>query len=160
MTAGHLVALNGYLYTQNNVAFAQCILRQNSGNADAAFCKITNASYTPVNTLSGHPDMTLSLYESNPPQSSTVYKLGLEEWGICQGSITSTNFSITVGNDYFYGLSTAYYTCAPGDSGGIVFSLSDTGVRYTVGIHKGKSGTNGIYSKAMAINSNFDASRY
>ena len=47
LTAGHVVNSGSYISSTGGVAFAKCISRQYGGTADAAFCKITNSSYTP-----------------------------------------------------------------------------------------------------------------
>lgn len=62
-------------------------------------------------------------------------------------------------------LTKATYTCASGDSGGIIYSyVSSKNQRYTVGIHKGAVTTNGTtyayYSKADIVLSTLYLDRY
>ena len=160
LTAGHVVALGGYLYTQNGAPFAQCILRQESGNADAAFCKITNPSYVPVNTIYDSGTQTLSLLVTSPPLNSLVYRIGISNQGLSMGYVTDTSYTTIANGFTFYGLTAATYTSTGGDSGGLIYQLSDTGIRKTAGIHKGHTGTVSIFTKATVVDSIFGTSRY
>ncbi|MDR1067224.1 MAG: hypothetical protein LBL35_07350 [Clostridiales bacterium] len=56
LTAGHAAnstASGSNDVKMSNTVFAQCTSRRQSGSVDAAFCAITNTSYTPTNTLNG-----------------------------------------------------------------------------------------------------------
>ncbi|MBQ6542196.1 MAG: hypothetical protein IJL73_06945 [Lachnospiraceae bacterium] len=160
LTAGHVVNSGSYISSTDGVAFAKCISRQYGGTADAAFCKITNSSYTLTNGIYTQSGYTLGLGETNPACGTTVYKVG-KTTNVTSGQVTDTYYNGTANGVSFYGLTKAEYSCDFGDSGGLVYQISNTG-RDTVGIHKGYVGSNSvsIFSKAMVVDALFDCYRY
>ncbi len=163
LTAGHVVYSGDYIKTTDNVAFAKCISRQYGGTADAAFCKITNSSYSPTNVIRLQSGCTLGLGETNPSTGSTVFKSGAAT-GVTSGQVYSSYWTGAVNGVSFYGLTLATYSSAGGDSGGIVYQISNN-QSDTVGIHMGHTDvmiatTFAIYTKAMVVDGLFDCSRY
>ena len=158
VTAGHVVNLNAYV-AKDGTNFAKCTARQYSGSVDAAYCEITNSNYVPTNTLEGTSN-TLSTTTSAPGVGTVINKIGAAT-GHTSGTILSTNASWTVNGVTFTNLTSADYTSANGDSGGVVYSyVSSTNTRYTLGIHKGASGSTRYYVKASLINQALGTSRY
>ncbi len=159
VTAGHLVDVNGMI-DDNDYYYAICRAHKQSGSVDASFCEITDSSYTPTNTLNGTSN-TLSTTISEPGVGTVINKIGYSG-GQTSGTILSTNASAT--DEYgvtYTNLTSADYTSAAGDSGGIIYSyISSTNTRLTLGIHKGASGSTRYYIKANKINSALGTSRY
>jgi hypothetical protein len=161
VTAAHVAtssATGSNDITKNGTVFAQCTTRQFSGSADAAFCKITSTSYTPTNLIGG--TSTLSTTIDTPAAGQIVNMLGATT-GYTNGTIISTNATLTYGGATIYYLVTADYTRAGGDSGGIVYTYySTTNVRNTVGIHVAYSGSTAYYCRASYVNGALGTSRY
>ncbi len=158
ITAGHVANLNAYVQ-KSGTNFAQCTARQFSGSVDASYCKITNSNYAPTNTLEGTSN-TLSTTTSLPGVGTVINKIG-SSTGHTSGKILSTNASATYSGVTFTNLTTADYSSAPGDSGGIVYSyISSTNTRPTLGIHVAAGGSTRYYVKASQINSALGTSRY
>lgn len=159
VTAGH-AASAGETISSGGTSFASCVVSQQSGNADAAFCKITNTSYSPTNTLAGTSN-TLSTTISEPGVGTVINKIG-KSTGATSGKVLSTNVTATFSSGAtISNLTTADYTSAPGDSGGVVYSyISSTNARLTLGIHTGAGGSTRYYTKANEINSALGTKRY
>lgn len=161
VTAGHAATSVNQSIKYNNTTFASCKVTQQKGNADAAFCEITNSSYSPTNTLSGTSN-TLSTTISEPGVGTVINKIGMKT-GHTSGKILSTNVTITFSNrNTIANLTSADYESAPGDSGCAVYSyIASTGARLTLGIHTGAS-ESGIryYTKANEVNNALGTSRY
>lgn len=162
VTAGHAANSVGKTINYNGTAFATCQATQQGGNADAGFCKITNSSYSPTNTLSGTSNV-LSTTISEPGVGTTINKIGMST-GHTSGTILSTNVTATFDTGAtISNLTTANYSSAAGDSGGVVYSyISSTGARLTLGIHTGASndGVTRYYTKANEVNSALGTTRY
>lgn len=158
VTAAHFVSPVSSI-EKDGITFAICTASKESGSVDASFCKITNSLYIPTNTLEGTSN-TISTTISEPGVGTVINKVGLST-GATSGKIISTNASLTVEGVTFTNLTSADYTSAPGDSGGIVYSyVSSSNTRYTLGIHKGAVGSTRYYVKANQINSALGTSRY
>lgn len=164
VTAGHAADSVGKSIRyggSTGTIFASCRATQQKGNADAAFCAITNSSYVPTNTLSGTSN-TLSTTISEPGVGTVINKIGMKT-GHTSGKVLSTNATVTfTSGATISNLTSASYESAPGDSGGVVYSyIGSTGVRLTLGIHTGAS-TSGTryYTKANEVNAALGTSRY
>ncbi len=147
--------------TYNRTTIASCQATQQSGNADAAFCAITNSNYSPTNTLSGTSN-TLSTTISEPGVGTVINKIGMKT-GHTSGKVLSTNVTITFSSGAtISNLTSADYESAPGDSGCVVYSyIGSTGARLTLGIHTGASGSGTrYYTKANEVNAALGTSRY
>lgn len=162
MTAGHCSQTGGEVGTvivnSNGSLFGTIWSWQQSGSIDAAF--IATLGQTLTNTLNKNSSNT----GTGPTLSTTVAssftagqwvgKVGIST-GYTVGKVVSP--SATVAG--FTNLVTATYDSSSGDSGSIVFSGS-TSNYITAGIHKGRTGSNALFSKASVINSAFGISRY
>jgi len=162
VTAGHVISAGQTLYyDETNIAIGTCdVSFSGNGTYDAAFCSITNSSYTPTNTLWG-TNNTLSTAISEPGVGTYVNKIGYAS-GHTGGNITSTNATIetTTGERRTNMVEVKCYA-AHGDSGGIFYSyVSSTNTRYTLGIVSAGDGTYTYYSKANVINNALGTSRY
>ena len=164
VTAGHAANSVGKSIrygSSTGTIFASCQATQQRGNADAAFCAITNSSYSPTNTLYGTSNV-LSTTISEPGVGTVINKIGAAT-GHTSGKVVSTNVTVTFSNgSTISNLTAADYTSAPGDSGCVVYSyIGSTGARLTLGIHTGAS-SNGIryFTKANEINAALGTSRY
>lgn len=161
VTAGHAADRKGKPIKYNNTTFASCEDTQIEGNADAAFCVITNSSYSLTNTLSGTSN-TLSTTISEPGVGTVINKIGMAT-GHTSGKVLSTNVSVTFSDGLTTSnLTSVDYDSDAGDSGGVVYSyIGATGARLTLGIHTGSgSDGTGYYTKANEINAAFGTSRY
>lgn len=157
VTAGHVVSLNSFMKTTGNTSFALCSARQYEGTVDAAFCELTNLSYSFSNTIYDL-QATLSTSVFNPSVGSTVFKVG-QTTGLTTGVVKDTDFGYTINNVTFNNLTATDYEADSGDSGGIVYYMSGS-IRYTAGIHKGRSSGYSAYCKAAQINSALGLTRY
>ncbi|MDR2043819.1 MAG: S1 family peptidase [Clostridium sp.] len=159
VTAGHVIS-SGQNLSYNGTVFASCVVSQQSGSADAAFCKITNSNYTPTNTLSGTSN-TLSTTISEPGVGTVINKIG-QSTGHTSGSVLAINVTVTfTSGNTISNLTSANYTSAAGDSGGIVYSyISATNTRLTLGIHTGSDGSTRYFTKANQANAALGTSRY
>ncbi|HVI42942.1 MAG TPA: hypothetical protein VM577_20235 [Anaerovoracaceae bacterium] len=161
VTAGHVANTttsgSNSIYNYNGTKIAECTTRQQSGSVDAAFCKITNSSYVPTNTIMSGTLLTSTL---NPAVGDVVYKIG-DVSDATSGTVQSTNFSASFNGVPFTNLSKATYYSETGDSGGLVFTFNmSTNTGYTVGIVKGIYGGDGVYVKASLANSALGITRY
>lgn len=159
VTAGHFVS-KGDAVKYNGTAFASCTVSRQSGKVDGAFCKITDSSYKPTNTLSGTSN-ELSTTISEPGVGTVINKIG-RSTGHTSGKVLSTNVTVTfTSGKTISNLTSADYASAPGDSGCVVYSyVGSTNTRLTLGIHTGAGGTTRFYTKANEINSALGTSRY
>lgn len=161
VTAGHAADSVGKSIMYNGTTIASCEATQQSGNADAAFCAITNSDYSPTNTLSGTSN-TLSTTISEPGVGTVINKIGMKT-GHTSGKVLSTNVTITFSSGAtISNLTSADYESGPGDSGCVVYSyIGSTGARLTLGIHTGASGSGTrYYTKANEVNAALGTSRY
>ena len=161
VTAGHAANSVGKSIMYNGTTIASCEATQQSGNADAAFCAITNSDYSPTNTLSGTSN-TLSTTISEPGVGTVINKIGMKT-GHTSGKVLSTNVTITFSSGAtISNLTSADYESGPGDSGCVVYSyIGSTGARLTLGIHTGASGSGTrYYTKANEVNAALGTSRY
>lgn len=162
VAAGHSANSIGKSIKYGGIAFATCKATQIEGNADCAFCAITNSSYSLTNTLSGTSN-TLSTTISEPGVGTVINKIGMTT-GHTSGKVLSTNVSITFSDGLTTSnLTSADYESDSGDSGCVVYSyIGSTGARLTLGIHTGSSsdGSEALYSKANEINDALGTSRY
>ena len=159
VTAGHVLGVGGVLYN-NGVAIGTCVASQNSGSVDAAFIPISNiANYTPSNSLCGTTTV-LSTATSLPGAGTACNMVGATT-GSASGTIISTNATITFSGGTLTNMTSADYTSAPGDSGGIIYTyVSSTNTRYSVGIHKGAVGSTKYFTKASLALSALGLARY
>lgn len=169
ITAGHVASAGTYITYENGFGstIGKCEVSVYSGSVDAAFVKATNASYALTNTINGTNNV-LSTTISEPGEGTMINKCGART-GLTSGKIISINATYSIGNSIFTNLVSAEYNSDGGDSGCVVYSyVSSTGVRYTLGIHKGRNNAivNGqekilsFYIKANLINSALGTSRY
>lgn len=162
VTAGHVISANENLYLGTGATVIGKCTKSFDGNGsyDAAFCEITNSSYTPTNTLSGTTN-TLSTTISEPGVGTFVNKIGYKS-GHTYGYIRSTNATIktTSGATRTNMVEVECYA-TNGDSGGIFYSyVSSSNIRYTLGVLSAGDGTYTYYSKANTINAQLGTSRY
>lgn len=158
VSAGHMGNLNDTVYV-GNTAVGKITSKQASGKVEATFIEITNSNYTPSNTINGTSN-TLSTKTSKPGVGTVINKCGAST-GATSGKIISTNATITVDGTTFTDVTTADYSSAPGDSGGIVYSyVSSTNTRYTLGTHSFSDGTTRTFIKADNTNSALGLTRY
>lgn len=161
LTAGHVAKSTSSTNNANSVTYggtkcAECTKRQQSGSVDAAYCKITNTSYTPTNNVGSN---TLSTTIETLSEGSIVNLRGKNTQS--SGKILSTSYSGTFSDIYFTNLVQTDYSRAGGDSGGLVYSYyASSGERRTLGTHKGGSSTRGYYCRAGLIDSALGTSRY
>lgn len=162
VTAGHAAESVGTDISYNGTNFASCKATQQGGKADAAFCAITNSSYSPTNTLEGTSNV-LSKTISKPGVGTTINKIGMKT-GHTTGKVLSTNSTATfTSGATISNLTTADYSSAPGDSGCVIYSyISSTNARLTLGIHTGASndGVTRYFTKANEVNAALGTSRY
>lgn len=169
ITAGHVVSAGTNVTYENGLGstIGKCEVSVDSGSVDAAFVKSTDSTYPLTNTISGTNNV-LSTTISEPGEGTMINKCGART-GQTSGKIISTNATYSYGNSIFTNLVSAEYYADGGDSGGVVYSyVSSTGIRYTLGIHKGRNYVivNGqekmlsFYVKANLINSSLGTSRY
>lgn len=158
VSAGHMGNLNDIVYV-GDVAVGKIISKQASGKVEATFIEVTNSDYTPSNTINGTSN-TLSTKTSKPGVGTVINKCGAST-GATSGKIISTNATITVSGVTYTDVTTADYSSAGGDSGGIVYSyVSSTNTRYTLGTHSFSDGTTRSFIKADNTNSALGLTRY
>jgi streptogrisin B len=156
VTAAHAPVLNDNISFSGTV-FAKVTARQNSGSVDVSFCEITNSSYTPTNAIGS---ATLSTALLDPAAGQNVTLIGAVS-GTQSGAVLSTNASHTVDGVTLTNVTSAQYTRAHGDSGGLIY-LHDSaaGKYYTVGIHRGNHEGYAFFCKASKIATALSVSRY
>ena len=166
VTAAHVITSVGQSVVYNNVNIASCVVRQNSGSVDGAFCKITNSEYVPTNYIGSDTSKVLltSIYE--PEEGKIVNFVGKVNNGA--GEVLSTKYSYVSSSGVSYtNLVTAGYVSEPGDSGGLVYTYMSNGeLRETTGVNHGHANHSdgtyayAIFSKASSINSALSIERY
>lgn len=161
VTAGHVI--NQYqTLSYGGSPIGICTVSKVVATYDAAFIPITEPYLNmATNTIIGTTNV-LSTATSSPGIGTLVNKVG-QSTGSTSGKILSTNASVTANGITHTNLTSANYTSAAGDSGGIVYSyVSSTNTRYTLGIHTGEYLAEGIryYSKASNILSGLNITRY
>lgn len=158
VSAGHMGSLNDTV-SVNGVNIGTITARQASGSVEATFIEVTNSNYTPTNTINGTSN-TLSTTTSRPGVGTVINKCGAST-GSTSGKILSTNATITVNGVTYTDITTADYSSAGGDSGGIVYSyVSSTNTRYTLGTHSFSDGSTRSFIKADNTNTALSLTRY
>lgn len=159
VTAGHCFDNIG-----NSISgVGQVIKYSDSGALDAAFIA-TDSNINPTNLINGSTTLSTTV-NSSPVVGQTISKYGYVT-KLTSGVIKSINYSYTDTSDWVTHTNLIRTTMSAnnGDSGGIVFQPSATGVtaNATVGIMaaKSSSGTESLVTKASVINSTFGLSRY
>ena len=156
VTSAHFVK-SGASVTSGGRVIGYCDVSVNSGTVDAAFVRVTEG--TPGNTINGM-GTTLSTIINEPGVGTMINKCG-EYTGATSGRITSTNVTWSYCGATFTHLTSATYNAMNGDSGGVVYSyISSSGIRPTLGIHRGRTHGESIYVKANEINRVLGTSRY
>lgn len=170
VTAGHAVSIGTdyyYLYSGIFYTFGQCTKKTSTGsNADAAFV-VSTGNFTLTNSVGENESNQLSTTTSLPGAGTYVNKWGATT-GRTGGYIKSTTFKVydDDGNLKYTNMTSAQYDSDNGDSGGIVYTLkkapttTSTDIRYTVGVHYGRSNNLGIYSKATNVLNALELTRY
>ncbi|WP_164123120.1 S1 family peptidase [Sphingobacterium sp. xlx-130] len=168
VTAGHVIrqAEAAFYENSNSIIIGGCYKTQIEGTIDAAFVTIFNPAYAASNLLWGTASDLLSVSTSQPGAGTVVNKIGYVT-NHTSGVILSTNASwpAPLNNNIITDMTTATYTSAKGDSGGIVYTyISATGTRPTVGIHTGSqtvgSTKTAYFTKADNILTTFGLARY
>lgn len=160
VTAGHCFDNIG----NSILGVGQVIKHSNSGSLDAAFVA-TNADITPTNLIAGSTTSLSVTVNSSPVVGQAISKYGYKT-GLTNGVIKNVNYSYTDSSTWITHTNLIKTTMRAdgGDSGGIVFQPSTSGVtaNATVGIMQSKSsdGTESLVTKASVINSTFGLSRY
>jgi len=156
VTAAHVVTTGTYI-SFNGVNFAQGTSAwQCGGSVDGVFCKSTNSSYTPTNTVNA--SISIVTIMRDPPAGASVIMKGRNNHS--SGTIQSTNVSFPYGGATFTNLTSATYLRAGGDSGGLVYSLSGSSY-YTTGVHRGTNPSNTpVFSKSTQVAMQLGVNRY
>ena len=159
VTSSHFAYLNNNI-SVNGATIAKATERNYGGSADASFCKITNSSYTPSNTISGTSN-TLSTTISEPGVTTHINMVGSTS-GHLDGYVTSTDATArSSGGIVLTNLTEADFLSSPGDSGGIVYSyIGSSNTRLTIGIINGSNDEHTYISKANEINAALGTTRY
>lgn len=160
VTAGHVIKVGQSLY-ESGVKIGTCSASNQSGSVDAAFVPINDpVTYFPSNIIYGTSDILST--ETSLPGVGTVVNMRGQTTGYSSGTVLSTNASVTTTTGITYtNLTSANYTSAAGDSGGIIYTyVSSTNTRYTVGIHHGAAGSTRYFTKAGLALSTLGISRY
>lgn len=160
VTAGHVVSVGDDLYYSGTV-IGTCTQSNQSGSVDAAFVPINDTvNYKPSNTLCG--TATVLSVSTSLPGTGTLVNLRGATTGTSSGNIISTNASTTTSAGISYtNLTSANYTSAGGDSGGIIYTyVSASNTRFTVGLHLGANTTTRFFTKAGLALSTLSVARY
>lgn len=162
IVAGHSFKLNDNLI-YNSVVVGKCTKRSfDNSKADASFIEITNKLYIPTNNISCGG--ILSTINKSVPEGGSVNLCGSSSFSQT-GKVLFTNRQVkTIRDGVEYTINDvveADYTSAPGDSGGLIYTVSG-GLRYTTGIHTGRGGenNNAFYSKSDNVNLELGVVRY
>jgi streptogrisin B len=144
---------------------------QFSGSVDAAYVRITSGTAPTNNLINSAGTNQLSTSTLLPGSGTVINKIG-QKTGHTTGKILSTNASIAYAytpvpgtpgyaNTTFTNLTTADYSSAKGDSGGVVYAYySGPNIRYTLGIHVANQSNTAYYVKADLIHAALGISRY
>ncbi|MVT12122.1 chymotrypsin family serine protease [Chitinophaga tropicalis] len=160
VTAGHVVSVGGTIYYSGS-SIGTCSASIQSGSVDAAFVPVNDTvAYTPSNTLCG--TATVLSTSTSLPGTGTLVNMRGATTGTSSGNIISTNASTTTAAGISYtNLTSADYTSAGGDSGGIIYTyVSASNTRFTVGLHLGASGTTRYFTKAGLALTALSVARY
>jgi streptogrisin B len=154
ITAGHSLS-SGANISYGGVNMAVVDGLQNSGSVDGAWCRITNSSYVPTNSIM-YSSATLSTTLTTPQVGSIVSLAGVVSHFTAE--IIATSSPATISGVPHTDLIVVDQANQPGDSGGIVFSANN----YTVGIMIGNNTTYGytFIVKASNIAQAFQVVRY
>lgn len=162
IVSGHLVpnTYDYHLYYGNSrTPFATVTYTQMSGSIDAAFCEITDPAYFAINTIAG-TNYELSTEVIDPDENNIINMRGYV-------SKTKSSKVISVRQSHYFSetganlvnLITSTLPTQNGDSGGIIYKLSTSGQRSTVGIIIGIHSGISYACKASEINRAFNCSR-
>lgn len=160
VTAGHVVSVGGTIYYSGS-SIGTCSASVQSGSVDAAFIPVNDTvAYTPSNTLCG--TATVLSTSTSLPGTGTLVNMRGATTGTSSGNIISTNASTTTSAGISYtNLTSANYTSAGGDSGGIIYTyVSATNTRFTVGLHLGANTTTRFFTKAGLALTALSVTRY
>lgn len=160
VTAGHVVSVGGTIYYSGS-SIGTCSASVQSGSVDAAFIPVNDTvAYTPSNTLCG--TATVLSTSTSLPGTGTLVNMRGATTGTSSGNIISTNASTTTSAGISYtNLTSANYTSAGGDSGGIIYTyVSASNTRFTVGLHLGASGSTRYFTKAGLALTALSVTRY
>lgn len=156
---------NLYKGNQANVVVGTARTKKYGGAVDASFYEFapgyTGSKYVKYTDANGGTsktgtDVIGSSYFTYLPENYPVVKVGRTTFRTT-GRIVSNNVSLTDKNGVsFSNLTTASYKSEGGDSGGIIYAEylnTDTNVRTNcvVGVHRGRHGKNGVFSKVTEI---------
>lgn len=149
VTAAHCG--NGSSYKQGTTSFGNMIYKKESGSTDAGML----AGPSSVTYTGGKIYKTATTTDSyNSTQNASEDVIGE---AVCMsgassstnpvscGTLTNKNFATVAGGISFTKLRKASYTSTVGDSGGTVYSTSNTLTKLK-GVHKGSNGGEGVYS--------------
>jgi hypothetical protein len=125
-TCGHAVSTGSTVY-YNGTTIGKVTKRKFSGNADAAYVKITNSNYTPVKKWRTGETYTAGLMYSRSYVSGRPVTMTGGVSGTSTGAISSSSVTITTTEGVtLTDMVKATYKCRKGDSGGGVFDISKT----------------------------------
>ena len=126
-----------------------------SGNTDASFIQITNSDWS-ASYMVQCSSLTLQKVFSNPAVNTTVFKCGAAT-GQSAGTVKSTNLTFTTTqNIVLSNMTTATYSRAGGDSGGIVYNAANQ----ICGIHHGAKDGLAVFTKGTNVRDNLGISLY
>ena len=164
VTCGHGLAKGDTIYIDGlcKTKIGKVIKRKYSGKVDASFVEVTNSNYTPSrvvyysnssgSTSDGKTISTNYLYVWYT--GFTVYKAGSTTY-LTSGTLTSYNYSTTIGNVAFKDMYEAKIKVKGGDSGGIMYTKND-GEYCALGITKCSNGTYSGFIKWNNIDDSFE----
>lgn len=164
VTCGHGLAKGDTIYIDGlcKTKIGKVIKRKYSGKVDASFVEVTNSNYTPSrvvyysnssgSTSNGKTISTSYLYVWYT--GFTVYKAGSTTY-LTSGTLTSYNYSATIGNVAFKDMYKAKIKVKSGDSGGIMYTKDD-GEYCALGITKCSDGTYSGFIKWNNIDDSFE----
>jgi hypothetical protein len=128
-------------------------------NCDAALVRITNSSYTATNILNDSPAYSLGTLVTAATVGATIFKEGIASENT-SGTCIATNASTGSITDVIWVENPSGDPMSqPGDSGGVVYSITKTTVGIVLG-HLENQNYIGVFSKASNINSALSVSRY
>lgn len=162
VTAGHCFSGLG-----NTITGVGTVIKYSySGTLDAAFvANNSNATLTNLITVpaTGYTASLSTTVNSSPVVGQTISKYG-KTTGLTSGVINTINYSYTSKDTFVThkNLIRTTMSAAGGDSGGIAFQPSASGVttNATVGIMHAANDNESLVTKASLINSTFGLSRY
>lgn len=154
-------------YGQTIIAKSDSKRWKHSGSVDATFCEYKNG-YTISNKINMTND-TLSRETAYAGQGTTIHKCGvrtsLTDGKVVESTVNYNNGTISLTNVTKIKFDIPEYGANAGDSGGIVFGMSNNvtfGILFAIEINKTTKLPTGVawYIKAPVINSEFGIERY